>query len=530
MAANLRKLPLGIQDFEKLRTSGCLYVDKTKYVYELVTKGFQLFLGRPRRFGKSLLLSTLKAYFLGKKELFEELAIAELEQEWLEYPVIYLDFNRDFYSNISSFDAVMNYMLSLYEAVYGKNPEEKTYPLRFEGIIHRAFEKTGRKVVVLVDEYDKPLLGTMDDLNANDDIRKALKGFYGVLKANDACLRFVFLTGVTKFSKVSIFSDLNHLTDISLDKKFAGICGISEKELIENLEPEIQNLAQETGKTYDVTLAKMKKRYDGYHFAKECVGIYNPYSVLHTLNKCDFGDYWFETGTPTFLVKMIRNMDLDIRKFTDDTTIQSRSLMDYRVEWNDPIPILYQSGYLTIKGYDEQFDEYVLGYPNEEVKYGFLNELLPAYGPNPGLRSDFDSAKFTRDLLQGNVEQFMLRLHSYLSSIQFDLENKTEKHFQTIFYLLFSMMGQFVKTEEHSSAGSSDAVVITPDYVYIFEFKITGNGTADEALKQIEEKNYAGVYKIGNRKIVKIGAVIDLTKRIIGEWKHLLSDTAGFMP
>jgi hypothetical protein len=289
--------------------------------------------------------------------------------------------------------------------------------------------------------------------------------------------------------------------------------------LIENFEPEIQNLAQETGKTYEATLAELKKRYDGYHFAKESVGMYNPFSVLHTLNRCDFGNYWFETGTPTFLVKMIKKLDLDVRKFTDDTAIQSRSLMDYRVEWSDPIPILYQSGYLTIKGYDEQFDEYMLGYPNEEVKYGFLNELLPVYVPNPGLRSDFDSAKFVRDLWQCNVEQFMLRLQSYLSGIQFDLENRTEKHFQTIFYLLFSMMGQFVKVEEHSAAGSADAVVITPDYVYIFEFKVTGNGTADEALKQIEERNYAGVYEIGSRKIVKIGAVIDLTKRIVGEWK-----------
>jgi hypothetical protein len=519
MLATLRKLPLGIQDFEDLRTNGYLYVDKTAFVYRLVTMGKPYFLGRPRRFGKSLLLSTLKAYFLGKKELFEGLAIAELEQEWLKYPVIYLDFNIGIYTDVHSLFETLNYNLKMYEKQWDIVPDDSNPAIRFSELIRCVCEKSGRKVVVLVDEYDKPLLGTMDDLNANDDIRKALKGFYGVLKANDAYLRFVFLTGVTKFSKVSIFSDLNHLTDISLDKKFAEICGISEKELIEKFEPEIQNLAQETSKTYEATLAKLKKRYDGYHFAKESVGMYNPFSVLHTLNRRDFGNYWFETGTPTFLVKMIRNLDLDVRKFTGDVDIQSDSLMDYRVEWNNPIPILYQSGYLTIMDYNAMMDEFKLGYPNDEVKYGFLKELLPAYSPNYNPSSDFDSAKFVRDLLQGNVEQFMRRLQSYLSGIQFDLENKTEKHFQTIFYLLFSLMGQFVKTEEHSATGSADAVVTTPDYVYIFEFKVTGNGTADEALQQIEDKNYAGVYEIGSHKIVKIGAVIDLTKRIIGEWK-----------
>ncbi|MDR3267764.1 MAG: AAA family ATPase, partial [Tannerella sp.] len=363
MAANLRKLPLGIQDFEDLRTTGYLYVDKTAFVYRLVTQGKPYFLGRPRRFGKSLLLSTLKAYFLGKKELFEGLAIAGLEQEWLEYPVIYLDFSIGIYTDVNSLFETLNYNLKQYEKQWDIVLGDDNPAIRFSELIRRACEKSGRKVVVLVDEYDKPLLGTMDDLNANDDIRKALKGFYGVLKANDACLRFVFLTGVTKFSKVSVFSDLNHLSDISLDENFAEICGITEKELIENFEPEIQALAERRKITCEATLAELKKRYDGYHFAPESVGIYNPFSVLHTLSKCNFGYYWFETGTPTFLVKMIRKMDLDVRKFTGDIDIPIHSLMDYRVEWTDPVPILYQSGYLTIKGYKQFIDAYVLGYP-----------------------------------------------------------------------------------------------------------------------------------------------------------------------
>ncbi|GHT54368.1 hypothetical protein FACS189446_3840 [Bacteroidia bacterium] len=363
-----RKLPIGIQDFEKLRTGNNVYVDKTLYIYKLIQSDAPYFLGRPRRFGKSLFLSTLKAYFLGKKELFEGLAIAGLEKEWAEYPVFYIDFNVGIYTNTQSLRDSLHTKLARLEEQWGKEVEEKDFAGRFEGLIRRAYEQTGNKVVVLVDEYDKPLLGTMDDLQVNDEIRKILKGFYGVLKSSDAYLRFVFLTGVTKFSKVSVFSDLNQLQDISMDNQFSGICGITETELIRNFQPELHALAEKTGKTYEETIFEMKKCYDGYHFAKESEDMYNPFSVLNTFARLDFGEYWYETGTPTFLVKMLKDIDFDIETLENSLPFSVRSITDYRIENRNPVPILYQSGYLTIKDYDRQLDEYTLGYPNEEVK------------------------------------------------------------------------------------------------------------------------------------------------------------------
>ncbi|MDR0609208.1 MAG: AAA family ATPase, partial [Planctomycetaceae bacterium] len=306
-------MPIGIQDFEDLRTTDCLYVDKTAYLYRLVTMGKPYFLGRPRRFGKSLFLSTLNAFFLGKKELFEGLAIAELEREWKEYPVLYLDFNVEGYTGIDSLYSALETNLSPLESEWGKIATEATPAARLTGLIRRACKQSGHKAVVLVDEYDKPLVGTLNDKKLNEAMRDILKGFYGVLKSADANLRFVFLTGVTKFSKVSIFSDLNHLVDISLDEDYAGICGISESELTAYFQPEIEFLATKQKLTYDATLAELKKHYNGYHFAKVSEGVYNPFSLLNTFVKKDFGDYWFETGTPTFLVKMLKDLDFDIK-------------------------------------------------------------------------------------------------------------------------------------------------------------------------------------------------------------------------
>jgi len=379
----MRELPIGIQDFEKLRQNNCVYVDKTQYVYQLGRTSKPYFLGRPRRFGKSLFLSTLKAYFEGKKDLFEGLKITELEKDWREYPIIYIDFNRDSYQNIDFFNQALETNLSIYEQKWGKVENETTPASRLTGLIRRAFENTGQRVVVLIDEYDKPLISTMDNLALNDEIRTMLKGFYGVLKAEDARLRFVFLTGVTKFSKVSVFSDLNQLIDISLDENFAEICGISEEELLQNFQPEIQALAERRKMTYEQAFGELKKRYDGYHFAKESADIYNPFSVLNTFAKLDFAYYWFATGTPTFLAKALQNQNYDIRKLEDDVLISVNSVMDYRVENRNLIPLLYQSGYLTIKSYKQNRDAFVLGFPNEEVKYGFLNELLPAFVRTP---------------------------------------------------------------------------------------------------------------------------------------------------
>ncbi|MDR0543415.1 MAG: ATP-binding protein [Dysgonamonadaceae bacterium] len=516
--SNVRELPVGIQDFEKLRTENFLYVDKTQYIYPLTVRSRPYFLGRPRRFGKSLFLSTLKAYFLGKKELFEGLAIAEQEKEWLEYPVFYIDFNEEGYINANSLDKALDTNLKRLEAQWGKDETDATPASRFSGLIRRACEQSGRKVVVLVDEYDKPLVNTLDDPETNEAMRKVLKGFYGVLKSADACLRFVFLTGVTKFSKVSVFSDLNQLQDISMDNRFAGVCGISEAELIENFQPEIAALAGKQGLTSNETLAELKKCYDGYHFAKESEDIYNPFSILNTFSRLDFGDYWFDTGTPTFLVKMLKNMDIDVRILEDNLPFAARSITDYRPGDENPVPLLYQSGYLTIKDYDKQLDEYILGYPNEEVKYGFMNNLLPVFMPKKDVLVEFSAGRFIRDLRAGNVDGFMTRLQAFFSGIPYELNNKEERHYQTIFYLLFKLMGEYIQAEVSSAVGRADAVAVVNDTVYIFEFKLTGNATAEEALKQIDERKYAAQYAAGNKKIVKVGAEFSAEQRTLNRW------------
>jgi hypothetical protein len=514
-----RKLPIGIQDFEDLRTNGYVYVDKTKYVYDLVTFGKPYFLGRPRRFGKSLLLSTLKAYFLGKKELFEGLAIAELEKEWVEYPVFHIDMNVGIYTDLNSLYETLDVNLKRFENHWNCIADTYNPAIRFDTVIRHVYEQTGRKVVVLIDEYDKPLLNTMDDITVNDKIRETLKGFYGVLKSADANLRFVFFTGVTKFSKVSVFSDLNQPRDISMSEQFSGICGISEAELIRDFEPELQALAEKRGITRDEAFAKMKKRYDGYHFAKECEDMYNPFSVLNAFADKDFAYYWFKTGTPTFLVNMLKTGQMDIRQIDDNISISAISITDYRTEDNDPIPILYQSGYLTIKSYDSMFDAYELGYPNEEVKYGFLRELLPAYLPAERyLLNDFFAGKFAKDLMKGNIEEFMTAIRAFFASIPYDLSDRTERHYQLVFYLIFTLMGQFIQTEVKSVRGRADAVVKTADTVYVFEFKMEENATAEKALEQIDSKGYLIPYTAENRKLVKIGVEFSAEERGLSRW------------
>jgi len=518
----IRKLPIGIQDFEKLRKKNYLYVDKTQYVYQLAQTDSPYFLGRPRRFGKSLFLSTLKAYFEGNKGIFEGLKIAELEKDWIEYPVFYLDFNRESYPDIDFFNKALDTNLSIHEEKWGKVETETTPASRLVGLIRRASEKSGKKVVVLIDEYDKPLISTMDNIDLNTNIRNHLKGFYGVLKAEDAHLRFVFLTGVTKFSKVSVFSDLNQLIDISLNEKYAEICGISEEELLQNFQPEIKALAERRKMTCEQAFAELKKLYDGYHFAKESADIYNPFSVLNTFNSLDFAYYWFATGTPTFLVKHLTNTGFDIPILENNVTIAANSLMDYRAENDDYVPLLYQSGYLTIKNYDSELNEYILGFPNEEVKYGFLNELLPQFTPSFGVSSSkFSATGFIKLLRVGDIESTMKMLQAYFATIEYDAIPKklqVEKFYQFVFWQLFTLMGQFVQTEVKNNKGRTDAVVKTADSIYVFEFKMDDNATAEVALAQINSKDYAIPYAADHRKIVKIGVEFSQKERGVKRW------------
>jgi len=517
----IRKLPIGIQDFEYLRNENFLYVDKTQYVYQLAHFGKPYFLVRPRRFGKSLFLSTLKAYFEGKKELFEGLKIAELEKDWTGYPVIYLDFNKSDYSDIRSLEVVVDDILQKYEQQYDVSFIAELLSVRFANVIAEAHKKTGKRVVVLVDEYDKPLLNSSDNPALKKEIRTMLKGFYGVLKAMDYALRFVFLTSVTKFSQISIFSDLNQLIDISIDDHFAEICGISEIELLENFQPEIQALANRRNLTYEQTFSELKKRYDGYRFAKDSADIYNPYSLLSTFKKLDFAYYWFATGTPTFLVNTLRNQNYDILRFENNVTIATNSVMDYREENENLVPLLYQSGYLTIKEYKQNLDAFVLGFPNEEVKYGFLNELLPAYVRTPITTGRFSVIDFLQQIENDDIEGFMTSLKAFFADIPYDAieqKNRNEQYDQHVFYLLFKLMGQFVQTEVKNNKGRADSVVKTVGSIYVFEFKMDDNATAEDALKQINSKDYAIPYSSDHRKIVKIGVEFSQTEKGVKRW------------
>jgi hypothetical protein len=520
--SNNRKLPIGIQDFEDLRTNDYLYVDKTFYVYQLKTSGKPYFLSRPRRFGKSLFLSTLKTYFLGKKELFDGLVISELEHDWLEYPVFYIDLNEEGYINIDSLYQALDTNLKRVEEQWDKDETETTPASRLSGLIRRAYEKSGRKVVILVDEYDKPLVNTLDKAEVNESMRGVLKGFYGVLKSADAYLRFVFLTGVTKFSKVSVFSDLNNLMDISLDAEFSGICGISETELVKYFEPEIKKLSEQLKLSYEATFANLKKHYDGYHFCEDTEGMYNPFSLLNTFRSLKLRNYWFSTGTPTFLAKMLKEGHFEIPDLENNIHVSISDITNYKVGMNNPIPILYQSGYLTIKDYDTEFEEFILGFPNVEVKYGFLRELLPAYAPQYAVHQRFSAVSFIKTLRTGNIDGFMDNLRSFYAGIPYDLiknENKDERYYQFIFYLLVTLMGQFIQTEVKTARGRIDAVIKTAETIFVFEFKAANYGTAEDALEQIDSKDYLIPYTTDGRKVIKIGADFSEQERGLSRWK-----------
>ena len=524
-------MPIGVQDFEDLRRNKYVYVDKTNYVYRLAQMGKVYFLSRPRRFGKSLLLSTLKQYFLGNKDVFKGLAIEKLENEnptsfdkvaWVKHPVIYIDLNSQKYEDKDSLKRILDFQLSAYEKNYSTEKTGIDFGVRFANLVRDAYKKTGRQAVVLVDEYDKPLLQTIDKPELFDDYRATLKAFYGVLKSEDANLRFSMLTGVTKFSQVSVWSDLNNLQDITMDPFYSSVCGITEKELHDNLDSEVKNLAVANKISVDECYSLLKTKYDGYHFCEETDEIYNPFSLLNTLQSTKMRDYWFQTGTPTFLVEEIKRNNFDLRKLIDGVDVDSQRLTEYSVGGNNPIPILVQSGYLTIKEYKPRFEKYHLELPNEEVKYGFLNFLSPDFLGKKNSDSDFDVEKFVNDIESCNVDAFMTRLQSIIASLPYptDAKNQTvemlEYNFQVAVYLTFTLMGQFTQCEVHSIKGRADAVVETQDTVFIFEFKT--NDSAENALAQIDELCYAEKYNSSNKKIVKIGAEFNTQERKLVEW------------
>lgn len=507
--------PIGRQNFENLRNEGFVYVDKTALIYKLVKEGSVYFLSRPRRFGKSLLLSTLEAYFTGKKHLFAGLAIGQLEKEWNKYPVLHLDLNAKKFDKKEDLYDMLNAQLHYYEELYGYNAVDTSIEGRFRAVIRAAKEKTGRNTVVLVDEYDKPILQAIGNKPLQEEFRNMLKAFYGVLKSADADLKFALLTGVTKFGKVSVFSDLNNLKDISMSPHFHNICGITEEELHAVFDEEIVELAIANSQTKEEAYAQLKANYDGYHFSYSTDGLYNPFSILWTLSERRYGNYWFNTGTPTYLVELIKKANFNIEELTGYIASEDQ-LNSVHADGIDPIPVLYQSGYLTIVDYDKEFSLYTLDYPNEEVKAGFINFLLPFYTRVKEKQSQSLISKFVTSVRSGKAEEFMRNLQSLMADTPYELIKELENHYQNVVYIITKLMGLYVQAEYRTSNGRIDILIGTNDYVYIIELKF--NATAQKAIEQIEEKDYSLPFATDGRQIIKIGANVDKKTRNIEEW------------
>lgn len=508
--------PIGIQNFEKLRDAGCIYIDKTRKIYELARTNGYVFLSRPRRFGKSLLVSTMEAYFSGRKDLFTGLDISSLEQDWIEYPVLHLDFTGSRYSEESTLNAALEQQLRNWEKKYGIVPEFDDYAARFKDVIDAAYAMTGRKVVILIDEYDKPIVDTIGDGELQEYNKNVLQGFYSVMKAKDGCIRFGFLTGVSKIGKLSVFSGLNNLMDISLDREYSDICGISESEMDRYFSGSVTEMASAAGLTDEDCRRKLKLMYDGYHFSENSPGMYNPFSLLNALRSKQFGEYWFETGTPSMLVRVIQGTSYDITRLSGDEA-DSSLLSGTNTLFENPVPLMYQTGYLTIKGYDPEFGIYTLGFPNLEVKDGFLNFILNYYAPVQSESTAALIVRMTRDLQNGKPDSFMHRLEALFSRTSYQIQGDCEKDFQYAMYIIFELMGEYVRVERATSNGRIDVTVETENFIYIIEVKV--DRSPEEALSQIEDKHYARPFADDCRKIFKIGVNFSTSERCIDGWK-----------
>ena len=514
------RYPIGIQTFEEIINGKYVYADKTDLVYNLA-QGHIFFLSRPRRFGKSLLISTLEAYFTGKKELFRGLKMEELEKEWTEYPVLRIDFAAGNFNKQETLEDILDNTLSKWEKKYNIVNERKTPEVRFSNILEAAEEQTGHKAVVLVDEYDKPMLDVLGTEQEQKN-RETLKGFYSTFKEADAHLRFVFLTGVTKFSQVSVFSGLNNLKDISMDSRYDAICGITEEELYSYFHESIHNLAEKKKCSADEMKKKLKKQYDGYHFSENTdVDIYNPYSLINAFDSMKTEDYWYESGTPTYLVKLLGGHNVNMQKLISQP-YERKYFIDYRADSEDPLAMLYQSGYLTIKGYDEEYNEYLLDFPNDEVRKGFVTLIANDYFKNPEDRPDSWIKNLDRMLKRCDLDGVHTAFKSFLSSIPYEA-NKDERakdfetHFSYTFYIIIRLLSCYtVLIEKQNSKGRADIIIETVNDVFIFEFKL--DGSVEEALKQIDEKQYAVPYLSDKRKVHKIGVNISSETRTVDGW------------
>lgn len=515
--AQARRYPVGIQTFSEIRERNYLYIDKTQYLVDFIDKGYKyVFLSRPRRFGKSLFASMIHAYYEGRKDLFEGLAMGEYEKDWVKHPVLHLDMSAAKHMDKDMLERYLADMLTDQEAVFGYKSEKLDPNIRLKDLVVTANRLTGRKVVLIIDEYDAPLLDVVHEEQNLAALRRATQNFYSPIKSLDPYLEFVFLTGITKFAQLSIFSELNNLFNISMYDKYSAICGISSEELHTQMLPDVERLAEHLHLSVDETFERLKRKYDGYHFSKNSEDVYNPFSLIKALASGDIGDYWFDSGTPTYIIKLLQKYNVGLR----DLTGQDAGVSDFDVSpenMTTVLPLLYQSGYLTIKHYDPMIDLYTLGYPNEEVRTGMVRSLAANYlTPAEGTNSSF-VIKFVKAVIADDMEQALTLMHAYLAGVSYRLSNKTERDVQTIFYLVFSLIGSFIKVEEESTHGRADVVITLPSVVYVMELKF--DGSADAALRQIDEKGYLIPYTADGKRLVKVGVNYSSEERTITEWR-----------
>ena len=512
-----RLYPIGIQTFSKIREGNYLYVDKTEYVYRMThSASSYMFLSRPRRFGKSLLTSTLHSYFSGRKELFHGLAMEKLEKEWVEYPVLHFDMSTAKHADSEQLLQELNLKLYGYEQIYGRLEEEVNPNQRLMGLIKRAYEQTGKKVVVLIDEYDAPLLDVVHERENLDVLRNIMRNFYSPLKACDPYLRYVFLTGITKFSQLSIFSELNNIKNISMDEPYAAICGISEDEIRLQMKDDLGGLAKKLEITPEEALMKLKENYDGYHFTSPSPDIYNPFSLLNAFADGKFGSYWFGSGTPTYLINMLEKFGVEPSEIGNNRV----SVEDFDApteRMTSIIPLLYQSGYITIKNYDEELDLYTLNIPNKEVRIGLMKSLLPHYVGSKAPETTTMVAYLSRDIRNGDMDTALRRLQTFLSTIPQCDNTKYEGHYQQVFYIIFSLLGYYVDVEVRTPRGRVDIVLRTRTTLYVMELKL--DKSAGEAMEQIDLKNYPERFALCGLPVVKVAVSFDSERCTIGDWR-----------
>ena len=513
--------PIGIQTFDKIRQGGYLYIDKTKYIYEITHPGQYVFLSRPRRFGKSLLMSTFDSYFRGRKDLFKGLAIEKLEKDWTEYPVLHFDLSDIKKGTVEDFGENVNSSLASMEGEFGIAKTSDNPGTRLKDLVERIYNKTGKQVVLLFDEYDAPLLTVLHDPERLETMRTELQSFYSPIKKLDPYLRFVFITGITKFSQLSIFSQLNNLNNISMLPQYAAMCGITIKELEDNFQEGIAVLAEKYHYSHKQVIDKLLYHYDGYHFAEDSEGVLNPFSLLSAMNNRKFNNYWFSTGTPTFLVNMMRKFHTDLTEIDGSKAMQED--FDAPTEnMHNVLPLFYQSGYLTIKDYNPRSGMYTLGYPNEEVKVGLMRILIPFYvqsDPVPASNACWD---ISEALMDGDIDKALAAARSYFASIPYQ-ENTlkdaptTEGHFTTMLYVMFSFLNRYVYSQVRNAKGRLDILIKTDTTIYVMELKLDGD--LNKALKQINEKDYTIPYQTDGRKVVKVAINFSTEERTIKEWK-----------